>query len=88
MPRSTFVMSIAAVVAVALSLPSALQAHDTASPRGEGGSMMGPGMMNGMGQMGQMMDHCSQMMQGASGRPNDQWRDGVPPAGGQTEKKQ
>ncbi len=49
MPRSTFAMSIAAVVAVALSLPSALQAHDTASPRGEGGSMMGPGMMNGMG---------------------------------------
>ncbi len=50
--------------------------------------MMSPGMMNGDGQMGQMMDHCSQMMQGASARPNEQWRDGAPPSGGQSEKKQ
>jgi hypothetical protein len=34
------------------------------------------------------MEHCSQMMQGASARPNDQWRDGTPPSGGQSEKKQ
>ena len=58
-------------VAVALSVPSALQAHDdTTSPRKEGGSMMGgSGMMNMMGQMGEMMDHCNRMMQGASGKP-------------------
>lgn len=85
MRRSMFALGVAAAMAVALSIPSALQAHDTASPRGEGGSMMSPGMMN---KMGQMMDHCSQIMQGASGRPNDQWRDGAPPASGGTEKKQ
>lgn len=85
MPRLTFTMSIAAAVATALAMPLALQAHDAASPPGKEGSMMGPGMM---GQMSQMMDHCSQMMQGTSGKPNDQWRDGTPPAGGQTEKKQ
>ncbi|SKA28629.1 hypothetical protein SAMN02745126_04810 [Enhydrobacter aerosaccus] len=85
MRRSTFAVGAAAVVAVTLSIPSALQAHDNATPRGAGGSMMGPGNMMGMGQM---MDHCNRMMQGASRRPNEQWRDGSPPAGGQTEKKQ
>lgn len=88
MRKSMFAAGVAAAMAVALSLPSALQAHDTGSSRSEGGSMMGPGMMNGMGQMGQMMGHCSQMMQGASQRPNEQWREGAPPAGGQNEKKQ
>ncbi len=88
MRKSAFAVGIAAAMAVALSMPSMLQAHDTSSPRGEGGSMMGPGMMNGNGQMNQMMDHCNQMMQGASGRPNEQWRDDNPPAGGETKKKQ
>lgn len=91
MRRSVFAAGVAAVMTVALSMPLTLQAHDTASPRGEGGSMMGPGMMNGKGQMSQMsqmMDHCMQMMQGASGRPNEQWREGSPPAGEQPGKKQ
>ncbi|MPZ31341.1 MAG: hypothetical protein GEV13_10150 [Rhodospirillales bacterium] len=88
MRRSVFAVGIAAAMAVALSMPSTLQAHDTSSPRGEGGSMMGPGMMNGNGQMSQMMDHCNQMMQGASGKPNEQWREGSPPAGDQPGKKQ
>lgn len=88
MPRSTFAMSIAAAVAAVLVMPSTLQAHDAANPRDEGGSMTGSDMMNMKGQMNQMMDHCSQMMQGTSAKPNDLWRDGTPPAGGQTEKKQ
>ncbi len=84
MRKSMFATGVAAIVATALSLPSALQAHDTASPRGEGGSKMGPGMMN---QMGGMMDHCNQMMGGSSSRPNEQWRDGTPPANGKTGKE-
>lgn len=84
MRRSMFAMGVAAAIAVALAISPALQAHDTASPRAEGGSMMG----SGMGQMSQMMDHCNQMMKGTSAKPNDQWRDSSPPAGGQTEKKQ
>ena len=77
-------------VAVALSVPSALQAHDdTTSPRKEGGSMMGgSGMINMMGQMGEMMDHCNRMMQGASGKPNEQWRNSTQPSGDQTKEKQ
>ena len=88
MRRSVFAVGIATAMAVALSMPLTLQAHDTSKPRGEGGSMMGPGMMNGKGQMSQMMDHCMQMMQGASSRPNEQWRESTPPAGEQPGKKQ
>jgi hypothetical protein len=75
-----FVTILAATVAAAASMPSLLWAHDNARPRGDGGSMMGSGM-------GQMMDHCSQMMQGNSSRPNEQWRDNPPPANGRTERK-
>lgn len=88
MRRSIFAVGAAATMAVALAIPSALQAHDTKPQRDGGGSMMGPGMMNGNGQMGQMMDHCNQMMGGNSGRPNEQWRDDGPPAGGKNGKKQ
>lgn len=88
MRKSVFAAGVAAAMAAALSMPSTLQAHDTSSPRGERGSMMGPGMMNGKGQMSQMMDHCAQMMQGASSRPNEQWRESTPPAGDQPGKKQ
>jgi len=87
MRRSVFAAGVAAAMAVALSMPSTLQAQDTSSPRGERGSTMSPGMMNGKGQMSQMMDHCMQMMQGASGGPNEQGRDDSPPADGQTNKK-
>jgi len=64
-----------------------LYAQEPKRPHGKEGPMMGPGM-NMMGQMSRMMDHCNQMMQGQSGRPNDQWRDGSPPAGGETGEKQ
>ena len=73
-----FVTAFAAAAAV--SIPLAVWAHDDAAPRDHRGSM-GSGM-------GQMMDHCSQMMQGNSGKPNDQWRDNAPPAGNSTEKQQ
>jgi hypothetical protein len=72
-------------LALGLAAAPALYAHESGKP---GGSMMGPGMMGGdmmnmMGQMGQMMDHCNKMMQGAtddhgSGKPNDQWRKDTP----------
>ncbi len=83
MRRSMFATGAAAITAAALSLPSALQAHDdTTSPRKERDAMMG-----GSG-MSEMMDHCNRMMQGTSGKPNEQWRQGTPPAGGETENKQ
>jgi hypothetical protein len=42
-------------------------------------SMMGGGMI---GRMSRMMSHCGDMMRGdrGSARPNEQWRDGRPPA--------
>lgn len=85
--RSLFAASTAAVLAIGLSLPSVLQARDTPSQRDGGSSMMGSGM-KGMGQMGQMMDHCNQMMQGTSGRPNERWRDDRPAQGNRTDKNQ
>lgn len=91
MRRSMYALGAAAALAVALALPAALQAQDATKPRGDGSPMMGQGMMNMMEQMGQMMDHCNRMMQSArtdSGRPNEQWRDGKPPANGKSDKKQ
>jgi hypothetical protein len=45
-----------------------------------GGGMMG-GKMMGRGMMGQgMMDHCAEMMQGGTDKPNDQWRKNAPTA--------
>jgi hypothetical protein len=80
---------IAAVVAAVASVPSRVQAHDNAGTNGAASDpTMGRGMMNMPEKTGEMMDHCSRMMQGDSGKPNDQWRDGIPPTGGQTEKKQ
>lgn len=85
MRRSIFAMGFVAMAA--LSMPWALQAHDSSSRRDGASQTMGSGMMKGNGQMGQMMDHCSQMMQGNSGRPNDQWRDSASPKGNPTEKQ-
>ena len=87
MRSSVFAAGAAAAMAVALFMPPTLLAHDTSSPRGEGGSMSGPGMMNGKGQMTQMMDHCMQMMRSTSSRPNEQWRENTPPASDQPGKK-
>jgi hypothetical protein len=57
---------------------------------GQGGMMNMMGQLNMPGprgqsdQMSQMMDQCSQMMQGAtgsgSGKPNEQWREDAPTA--------
>jgi hypothetical protein len=91
MRNPTYALSAAAALAVALALPAALQAQDATKPRGDGSSMMGQGMMNMMGQMSQMMDHCNRMMQSArtdSGKPNEQWRNGKRPAADKTDKKQ
>lgn len=83
--RKSMLVAGVATMAAMFALPSALQAHDSSNRRDGGSQMPGSGMM---GQMSQMMDHCSQMMQGSSTRPNEQWRDGTPPAGGQNGKKQ
>jgi hypothetical protein len=71
-----------------IAAATSLSADDPGNTGGDGGTMMGPGMM-GEGdmmpmneQMSDMMDHCSQMMQGAgdggSGVPNEQWRKKAP----------
>lgn len=70
------------------ALAPALYAEESSTPQNSHDSMMSPGtmghdgmmnMMEGMPQMGDMMDHCSQMMNGGmdggSGRPNEQWRE-------------
>ena len=70
-----FVTAFAAAVFTVSNL-SADTTHD------KRGSMMGKGgMMNGMGEMRDMMEGCSRMMgmRGGSERPNDQWRK-PPPA--------
>jgi len=86
-------LAVVAALAIGLAAAPAVYAHDSSKP---GGSMMGPGtmgpgmmgqggMMNMVGQMGQMMEHCNDMMQGkagdhGSGKPNDQWRKDAPTA--------
>lgn len=90
MLRQTIAMSIIAAVATALaSVPSRVQARDNAGTKGTASDpKVGRGLMNMPEKAGEMMDHCSQMMQGDSGKPNDQWRDGTPPTDNRTEKKQ
>lgn len=67
---------------------AAVPALSSQDERGSG-SMMGPeSMMDGnmmpmmgmMRQMSRMMKQCENMMEGAGGRPNDQWRSGDSPA--------
>ena len=76
---------VATAVIVGVAIVPRLYAQDAQAPSR---SMMGHGMMGGrgmmggmnMGQMRQMMDHCSQMMgrSHGSGRPNEQWRQQTP----------
>jgi len=74
-----------------LALAPALYAEESSPPQYSHDSMMIPGvmgddgmmnMMGGMSQMEDMMDHCSQMMNGgmdgSSGKPNEQWRKNAP----------
>jgi len=88
MPRSISAVTIVIAFATMFLAAATLHAQEPDRSQGKEGPMMAPGTMNMMGQMSRMMDHCNQMMQGDSGRPNDQWRDGAPPAGGETGKKQ
>ncbi len=86
MSKSTFALTAVTAIAAAFLVSSALHAQDTGKSHDNGAPMMRSGTMNMMGQMGQMMDHCSGMMQRDSKRPNDQWRDGAPSERGQTDK--
>ncbi len=86
-------LAVAAAHAAGVAAAPVLYAQDHLSMRH--GSMMGQdtmrqgGMMSGMmnmmgmsGDMGGMMEHCNEMMQGRDGnhadRPNDQWRSPQP----------
>lgn len=84
MRNSVKTLAAAAALIASAALAPALYAHDSGSSDEHDGSMMGPGMMNMMGQMSQMMDNCSEMMQGTmgdgSGKPNEQWRKDAPTA--------
>lgn len=85
MRKSMYALSVAAMAAI-FALPSAVQAHDSSKQRDERGQMKGSGTM---GQMSQMMDHCSRMMQdSSSAAPNEQWRDGGTQSGDHTDRQQ
>jgi hypothetical protein len=79
----------AAVLVVPIAAAPALYAQDSGASQAPSDSMMKPGMMGGgsmmnmMGgtsQMQDMMDHCSQMMNGGATKPNEQWRNNAPAA--------
>ena len=79
------IVAVSAAIIAGVGTASALYAHESEKSREHGGSMMEQGMMGKGGMMGmtgpQMMDHCSQMMQGAMGgaeKPNEQWRRDAP----------
>jgi len=80
MRNSKRTLALTATLVAAIVGASTLYARDGEKPSGSmmRGGMMGEGNM--MGQMSQMMDHCSTMMQaGPRGRrPNDQWRKDAP----------
>lgn len=78
----THSISAGMVVAVlsVLVMPSAVVAHDAQNPSGGESSPARPGM--NMKGMDRMMEHCMQMMREGSVRPNEQWRNGPPPANG------
>jgi hypothetical protein len=88
MPASQHAVFIALVLASGVTLATALSAAESDTPRDAQGSMMSPGMMGGnsmmnmMGtsQMPDMTEHCTQMMGGGSGTPNEQWRQNAPAA--------
>ena len=85
MSISVKIVAVCAAIIAGVGMVSALYAHETGKPGEHGGSMMGQGMMGKDGTMGmtgpQMMDHCSQMMQGtmgSNGKPNEYWRRDAP----------
>ena len=82
------VLATAAALVIGVAMAPALYAQGSGSAQEPHDSMMGPGMgdnmmnmMGGMSQTQDMMDHCSQMMNGGgSGKPNEQWRQNAPAA--------
>lgn len=89
MNRPTLAIGFVAAAAFFASL--AVQAQDAGDMHRHDPPAAGSGRDDMTGharQMSQMMDHCRQMMQGASARPNDQWRDDNPPAAATNGKKQ
>lgn len=95
MRNSVKILVAAAALIASAALAPALYAHNSESSGEHNGSMMDSGMMgeggmmgmmNMMEQMSQMMEDCSEMMQGAmddgSDTPNEQWRKDAPTAPG------
>lgn len=87
--RSPKAFVAAAALVIGFAPAPALHAEESSTPQESHDSMMSPGMMGGdsmmnmmedMSQMEDMMDHCSQMMSGGSGKPNEQWRKNAPTA--------
>jgi hypothetical protein len=88
MRKQTKTFVAATVLIAGIAAATSLYADDPGKTGGDGGMMMSPGMMGEGGtmpmteQMSDMMDHCSQMMQGAddggSGVPNEQWKKKAP----------
>lgn len=93
MRKRTQTLTAAAALATGIAAATSLYADDSGNTKSHGEMMMSPGMMDpgmmdsgGMmpmtEQMSEMMDHCSQMMQGTgdggSGVPNEQWQKDAP----------
>ena len=91
MRKSQQALFITLSLAGGLALAPALYAEESGTPQSSHDSMMSPGMMGDdgvmnmmedMSEMEDMMDHCSQMMNGgmdgSSGKPNEQWRKNAP----------
>ena len=85
--RKSQALFIALALVGGLASAPAVYAEESSTPQSLHDSMMSPGMtgddgmmnmMHDMSQMGDMMDHCSRMinggMDGDSGKPNEQWR--------------
>ena len=77
-----FLIATSAVV-TGLAFTSALYAGESHGSKMDRGMMGQGGMMNMMGQIGDMMESCGKMMQngmdgGGAALPNDQWRDQGP----------
>ena len=82
MRRITKLALAASAVAAGLALSPALRAEDGSGAQ-QPGMMQHGGMTNMMGQMNQMMDQCSRMMQSLNDRPAPKSPDqprGTPPA--------
>lgn len=81
-------LAVTSAIATGLAAAPALYAHESEDAGGQmmGTGMMGEGGMTGMKhQMSEMMEGCRKMMQsaeqGATERPNEQWRKKAPRGG-------